>query len=146
MQKYGGILAADQARMREDEPEQNAHSRAYASTCSFSKQKTLTLEEEKQTVQGYHADKDKRLAELQGATVLKELARKNLITGGGFPQAKVDGLFAEGVTMSPDLVGAFLEMQRAAIKFRLSEDSDFEAAVQPGAPNSAEQFQYLKKL
>lgn len=37
MQKYGGILAADQARLREDEPEQNAHSRAYASTCSFTK-------------------------------------------------------------------------------------------------------------
>lgn len=78
--------------------------------------------------------------------MLKELARKNLITGGGFPQAKVDNLFAEGVTMSPDLVSAFLEMQRAAIKFRLSEDSDFEAAVKPGASNSAEQFEYLKKL
>lgn len=48
--------------------------------------------------------------------------------------------------MSPDLVAAFIEMQKAAIKFRLSEDSDFEAASKEGAPNPNEQFEFLRKL
>lgn len=137
---------ADQKRMRESEIEQNPHSRAYESCGSFAKSKALTQEEEKQQVQGFHADKEKQLSELKGEEVLKEVARKNLIVGGGFPQAKVDDLFSKGVTMSPELVSAYFEMQKAAIKFRLSEDSDFEAANKEGAPNPKEQFEYLRKL
>ena len=50
----------DQKRITENEPDQNPHSRAYAATCSFTKSKTLTLEEERQQVQGFHADKEKQ--------------------------------------------------------------------------------------
>ena len=77
---------------------------------------------------------------------MKEVSRKNLIVGGGFPQAKVDELFNKGVTMSPELVSAYFDMQKAAIKFRLSEDSDYEAATKDNAPNPKEQFEYLRKL
>jgi hypothetical protein len=49
-QKFGGILAADKKKIADDEPDQNPHSRAYRSTCSFTKSKTLTKDEEKRAV------------------------------------------------------------------------------------------------
>jgi hypothetical protein len=125
-EKFGGIIQADKAKLAANPPDQNPHSRAYNATCSFTKNKTLTKEEERRSVQGYHADKSKKLQQLKPMDELKELARKNLITGGGFPQAKVDDLFSAGVTMKPELVQAFLDMQKACVKFRLSEDADFE--------------------
>lgn len=66
MQKYGGVIVADQKKIRENEPDQNPHSRAYESCGSFAKTKALTVEEEKQQVQGYHADKEKQLNSLRG--------------------------------------------------------------------------------
>lgn len=103
-QKFGGLIKADKQKITENPPDQNPHSRAYSATCSFTKNKTLTKDEERRSVQGYHADKNKKLQQLKAMDELKELARKNLITGGGFPQAKVDDLFSAGVTMKPELV------------------------------------------
>lgn len=103
-EKFGGIIKADKQKLAENPPDQNPHSRAYNATCSFTKNKTLTKDEERRSVQGYHADKSKKLQQLKAMDELKELARKNLITGGGFPQAKVDDLFSAGVTMKPELV------------------------------------------
>lgn len=46
MQRFKAIMEADKKKMQEME-DQNPHSRAYASTCSFTKSKTLAKEEEK---------------------------------------------------------------------------------------------------
>jgi len=94
MQKFAQILAADKAYMAvADNNDQNPHSRAYISTCSFSKQKTLTKEEERLSMVGYAADVDKKMDALDARQELKEIVRKSLITTGGFPQAKVDQVF-----------------------------------------------------
>lgn len=74
------------------------------------------------------------------AAELKEQIRKNLITAGGFPQQKVDEVFKSSeILMPPELVHAYLQMQLDCIKFRLAEDTDFEAAEK-------DQFSNLKKL
>jgi len=53
------------------------------------------------------------------------MVRKNLITGGGFPQAKVEEVMKSMGDIPSDLVESFLEMEKQAIRFRLSQDKDF---------------------
>ena len=60
---------------------------------------------------------------------VRNVIRKNLITGGGFPQAKVEELIAKIPTIPPELVQAYLDLQKSAIKYRLSEDDDYEHAL-----------------
>lgn len=147
--KFGHLIKADQEKMAKPENnEQNPLSHAYISTCSFSKKGVVTVEEEKKMVQGYHADKTKMIAALDAKHELRELARKNLISDGNLAQGNIDPLFADAEKMIPpnELVLAFLKMQKAAIKFRLSEDEDFIAASASGSTLNPGQFENLKKL
>jgi hypothetical protein len=45
-----------------------------------------------------------------------------------------------------EFVKAYLNMQLKCIKFRLSEDEDYQKATEPGAPNNPNQFANLRKL
>lgn len=141
--KYKAQVDADKKFMEEAE-EQNPLSRAYQTTCSFSKSKTLTVEEAKLQKRGYHADQDKKLNELRAGNEVREIIRKNLITGGGFPQAKVDEIFSNKkenqLKLPESLVKAFLEMQKATVKLRLSEDEDFKESTKPGSTQNKDQF------
>jgi len=49
-----------------------------------------------------------------------------LITGGGFPQAKVEEVMQSVGEVPDELVKAYFELQAKCIKFRMSEDDDFE--------------------
>ena len=84
--KFADMIKKDQQLMKNaDQNGQHPLSQAYISTCSFTKTKAGTLEEEKQMVQGYHVDKEKRLQAMDATAQLRELSRKNLITDGGLP-------------------------------------------------------------
>ena len=146
--KYKAMIEADINLMKGiDFNDQNALSRAFISTCSFSNRKDLLPDEQKLAKQGYHLDKQKKLEALDAKHQVRELIRKNLITLGGFPQTKVDSIFTENdVDVPDDLVNAFLDMQESCIKFRLSEDSDFQVSQAGGTPDIDEQFSGLKKL
>ena len=134
--KYKSRVEQDKKFMEKME-EQNPLSRAYQTTCSFTKGKKMTVEEAKLQVRGYHADQEKKLNAMSASTEVKEIIRKNLITGGGFPQAKVDDIFSskkeKPVELPESLVKAFLNLQKATIKFRLSEDEDYKAATKSGS-------------
>lgn len=135
--KYKAMIEADMKMMQgEDFNDQNALSRAFISTCSFSNRKDLLPDEQKLTQQDYFLDKQKKLASLDPKHEVRELIRKNLITLGGFPQTKVDTIFSENeIEVPADLVNAFLDMQESCLKFRLSEDSDFQVSQAGGTPN-----------
>ena len=140
VQKFKMMYENDKKWMAENDNSQAPLSRAYTSGCSFTKQKALSQEEEKQMMQGFHIDKSKQLESLDATKELRELIRKNLITDGNFPQGKIDPLFQDSSLMQlpPDLVKAYLNMQRAAIKFRLAEDDDFK--------HTGDAYPHLKKL
>lgn len=126
MLKFKGIIDADKLRMKNMDEDQKPLSRAYLSISSFTKGKTLSKEEEKITKSdGYHADKNKKLSTMQGESEVRNIIRKNLITGGGFPQAKVEEVLAKVPEIPKELVKAYLDLQKSAIKYRLSEDEDY---------------------
>lgn len=112
---------------KKENNDQNPLSNAYISTCSFAKSQKLAAEEQKQNLQNYHIDEEKRLREINATQELRELCRKNLIQDGRLPQGQIDPLFANPEKMNPppELVRAFIAMQKSAIRFRLSEDDDF---------------------
>jgi hypothetical protein len=86
MQKFKPLIDADKARMQEMDDDQKPLSRAYLSISSFLKDKTLNLEEEKISKNdGYHADRSKKVQQLEAEPEVRNVIRKNLITGGGFP-------------------------------------------------------------
>lgn len=69
------------------------------------------------------------MSQLDARVEAREAIRKSLITGGGFPQNKVDEIFstrAEKKIELPDsLTMAFLNLQKSAIKCRIAIDDDF---------------------
>jgi hypothetical protein len=131
MLKFKAIIEADKVRMEDMEEEQKPLSRAYLSISSFTKGKTLSKDEEKITkADGYHADKNKKLSTMQGESEVRNIIRKNLITGGGFPQAKVEEVLSRVPTIPKELVQAYLDLQKSAIKYRLSEDEDYQKAIE----------------
>lgn len=148
--KFASVVAKDRQHMGVPENnEQSAHSNAYKALCSFSSKSGLVIaDEEKQATKDYHYDENKRMQEMNGEKVLRDLCRKNLIKDGNLPQNTVDPLFADAQKMVPskELVQAFLKMQKECIKFRLSEDDDFIAAAAPGSNLNQGQFENLKKL
>lgn len=126
--------------------EQQVASRAYSSTCSFGSSKVLTKEEQKLTEKDFYADREKKLAAISGQAKVKNEIRKNIIVGGKFPQAKVEEVLKNITEVPPELVKAYVDLQKSAIKFRISEDADYKIANQPNAQNPKEQFESLKKL
>ena len=100
-------------------------SRAYLSTSSFAKSSILSKEEEKISTQDYHTDKKKKLDALKAEPKVRDAIRRNLITGGGFPQAKVESVMQNIPTLPDELVEAYLKMQKSTIKYRLVDDEDF---------------------
>lgn len=101
------------------------HSRAYQATCSFNSSKPVPKSEEARLLKDYSADRLKKMSNLSGESVLKDEIRKNIITGGGFPQAKVEEMMS-GVTEIPaELVEQFIKMEKARLQFCLSEDVDY---------------------
>lgn len=91
-------------------------------------------------------EKEKRLAALVPHEELASAIKRNLCTGGGLPQMKVEEKMGESGQLPDNFVKAFLKMQMKCIKFRLSEDDDYHKAIEPNAPNSKEQFENLRKL
>jgi hypothetical protein len=131
MLKFKAIIDADKVRMQSMDEDQKPLSRAYLSVSSFTKGKTLSKEEEKITkADGYHADKNKKLSTMQCESEVRNIIRKNLITGGGFPQAKVEETLAKVPSIPKELVQAYLDLQKSAIKYRLSEDEDYQNAIE----------------
>ena len=110
--------------------DQKPLSRAYLSLSSFVKEKTLSKEEEKiKKAEGYHTDKKKKLEAMQVEPEVRNVIRKNLITGGGFPQARVEELMGKVPTIPAELVSAYLDLQKKTIKYRISEDDDYQSAI-----------------
>ena len=71
--KYRQMIERDMKFMEDKENnDQNPHSTAYISTCSFAQQKKLTKEEEKANTKEFYADKEKKLAALIPSAELKE--------------------------------------------------------------------------
>ena len=85
--RFKDIFARDVAfqNANPDANEQNPHSNAYLATCSFAKSTKITHEEKNQSAKNYHADAEKKLKETTGQSVVREIARKNLITDGKLP-------------------------------------------------------------
>ena len=111
MLRFKAIIDADKAKMMQMDDEQRPLSRAYLSISSFTKTKALTKEEEKITkAEGFHADRSKKLASMEAEPEVRDVIRKNLITGGGFPQARVEELIAKIPEIPPDLVKAYLDL------------------------------------
>lgn len=101
------------------------HSRAYQATCSFNPSKPIPKSEEARLLKDYSVDRLKKLSQLSAESVLKDEIRKNIITGGGFPQAKVEEMMSSVGELPAELVEAFIQMEKAKLKFCLSEDVDF---------------------
>lgn len=101
------------------------HSRAYQATCSFNPSKPIPKSEEARLLKDYSADRLKKVSKLSGESVLKDEIRKNIITGGGFPQAKVEEIMGTVTELPEELVEAYIKMEKARLKFCLSEDVDF---------------------
>ena len=101
------------------------HSRAYQATCSFNPSKPIPKSEEARLLKDYSADRLKKLSQLSAESVLKDEIRKNIITGGGFPQAKVEEMMSSVGELPAELVEAFIQMEKSKLKFCLSEDVDF---------------------
>lgn len=97
-------------------------SRAYGSTCSFSNSKP-PLSESKTAE--YIKDREKVLSELDLQSTVQDEVRRNLIVSGGFPQAKVEEKLSTVGKLPDELCKAWLDMQRSAVKMRLSQDEDF---------------------
>ena len=70
-------------------------------------------------------DRSKKLAEINAEASVRDQVRRNLIVSGGFPQAKVEEKLGQIGDLPPELVKAWVKMQRACLKFRLSEDEDY---------------------
>ena len=101
------------------------HTRAYQATCSFNPSKPIPKSEEARLLKDYSADRLKKLSQLSAESVLKDEIRKNIITGGGFPQAKVEEIMSSIGELPAELVESFIKMEKAKLKFCLSEDVDF---------------------
>jgi len=111
MLKFKAILDADKARMAEMDDDQKPLSRAYVSISSFVKDKTMSKEEDKiSKKEGYHADRTKKLQTMGAEPEVRNVIRKNLITGGGFPQARVEELIAKVPEIPKELVEAYLDL------------------------------------
>lgn len=104
----------------------------------------MSKEEEKISKnEGYHADRAKKLESMGVQNEVRNVIRKNLITGGGFPQARVEELIAKVPEIPKELVEAYLDLQKKAIKYRLEEDDDYQHAKTTG---QKDQFENLMKL
>lgn len=124
--------------------DQRPLSRAYNSISSFQTNKALSKEEEKISKQeGFHADRAKKLQSMEAESEVRNVVRKNLITGGGFPQARVEELIAKVPQIPKELVEAYLDLQKKAIKYRLEEDEDYQHAK---TSDQKDQFENLMKL
>jgi len=121
--KYEAIVKADKEKM--SDVSQGPLSRAYISTSSFGKSNVLSKEEEKISTQDYHTDKQKKLDSLKAEPMVRDAIRRNLITGGNFPQAKVEEILQTVPTLPDELVEAYIKMQKSSIKYRLVDDEDF---------------------
>lgn len=122
------------------------HSRAYMATCSFTKTKQLPISEEKLVQAEYKAGREKALKELNAEQIVRDKIRKNLITGAGYPQAKVEEQLAKVEEVPQELVEAYVKMQRNLIKFRLANDDDYKRSKHPDAPNDSKQFEHLNNF
>ena len=123
--------------------DQGMPSRAYGATCSFRDSKPPLSESR---TADYMKEREKVLGEIDAqATVLDEV-RRNMIVSGGFPQAKVEEKLGSVGKLPDDLIKAWVEMQRSAVKFRLSQDEDYEELRNDNAPNPAGMTANLKKL
>ena len=144
MLKFKAIIDADKAKMAEMDDDQKPLSRAYNSISSFQKDKAMSKEEEKISKnEGYHADRTKKLEGMGAQNEVRNVIRKNLITGGGFPQARVEELIAKVPEIPKELVEAYLNLQKKAIKYRLEEDDDYQHAK---TTSQKDQFENLMKL
>tara|TARA_B110000285_G_C15107159_1_gene608716 strand:+ start:1699 stop:2142 length:444 start_codon:yes stop_codon:yes gene_type:complete len=142
--KYEAIVKADKEKM--SDVSQGPLSRAYISTSSFSKSNVLSKEEEKISTQDYHTDKQKKLDSLKAEPMVRDAIRRNLITGGNFPQAKVEEILQTVPTLPDELVEAYIKMQKSSIKYRLVDDEDFQAAQKSSDPITKDQFKNLQNL
>lgn len=140
--KYKDVLHKDKQKIKNAD-EQMPHSRAYTATCSFSKAKKLPISEEKLLEKEYKASREKALQGLNVEHIVRDKIRKNLITGAGYPQAKVEEQLAKVEEIPEELVEAYVKMQRNLIKFRLANDPDFKRSRHPDAPNDSKQFEHL---
>ena len=143
--KYKDVLHKDKQKMK-DMDEQMPHSRAYSSTCSFSKSAKLPVSEEKLLKKEYVASRDKILQELDAEQIVRDKIRKNLILGAGYPQAQVEEQLQQVESMPEELIDAYIKMQKSLIKFRLANDSDFNRSRHPDAPNDSNQFEHLNNF
>ena len=142
---FKAIIQADKARMQEMD-HQNPQSRAYMSTCSFSKDKRAPIAEEKLLAKEWQGDGKKALAEIDAEKVVRDQIRRNLITGGGFAQAKVEETLSKVDEIPQELVEAYVKMQRNLIKYRIANDDDWAKSQSANSPNDANQFEHLKKF
>lgn len=69
-----------------------------------------------------------------------------MIVSGGFPQAKVEEKLSTVGKLPDELCKAWLEMQKSAVKHRLSMDEDYEDLMKDNSPNPAGMTNNLKKL
>lgn len=133
--KYADAIARDK---RSELVEQNPPSRAYSSTCSMTTNKELSKEEADISYKDYMVAKEKRLAALVPHEELAAAVKRNLCTGGGQKQMQVEEHMINSGQLPDDFVKAFLKMQLKCIKFRLSEDDDYQRATALDAPNRAD--------
>ena len=127
LERFKLIMAKDKEYMEKASYDQGAPSRAYSSTCSFTKDKTLPMSEAVLKTNDYMKDRSKKLAEINAEHTVRDKVRRNMIINGGFPQAKVEEKLGSIKEMPKELVAAYIKMQKAAIKFRLSQDDDYKS-------------------
>ena len=140
--KYKDVLHKDKQIMKNAD-EQNPHSRAYNSTCAFGKSTKLPIAEEKLLKKEYKASREKILQDLNVEQIVRNKIRKNLITGAGYPQSKVEEQLSKVDKVPEELIDAYIKMQKNLVKFRLANDPDFKRSKHPDAPNDSKQFEHL---
>ena len=64
LDRFAAIMKKDVERMKNEDWEQGAHSRAYSSTCSFNSTKELPMSEAVKSTVDYMKDRSKVLEEL----------------------------------------------------------------------------------
>lgn len=78
-------MAKDRAFIEQAKYDQGAPSRAYSSTCSFTKDKVLPMSEAVSKQNDYMKDRSKKLDEMDATSTVRDKIRRNLIINGGFP-------------------------------------------------------------
>lgn len=74
----------------------------------------------------YMKDRSKKLSEMSAAPIVRDKIRRNLIINGGFPQSKVEEKLGAIGEIPKEITEAYMKMQKAAVRFRLAQDDDFE--------------------